>query len=65
MGSNPEDYLLKPNKEGGGNNYFGREALEMLKTMGREQLRSYILMEKIRARRYPNLMIEGDQLVEQ
>ncbi|GIL90454.1 hypothetical protein Vretifemale_18104 [Volvox reticuliferus] len=42
----PEAYVLKPQREGGGNNLYGEELREMLK-VGGEQLSAYILMQRI------------------
>ena len=43
----PERFVLKPQREGGGNNYFGAELVEQLNTMQPQELASHILMEKI------------------
>ena len=32
----PEDYILKPNMEGGGNNFFGVDALNQLMSITKE-----------------------------
>jgi glutathione synthetase len=39
--------VLKPQREGGGNNLYGDEVAEAMKTMSPEELESYILMERI------------------
>eukprot|EP00966_Prymnesium_polylepis_P251193 5807924-Prymnesium_polylepis.1 len=33
----PSDYVMKPQREGGGNNFFGDEMREALRTFSREQ----------------------------
>jgi len=43
----PERYVLKPQREGGGNNVYGKALSEMLRTQGKEILAAYILMERI------------------
>ena len=43
----PERYVLKPQREGGGNNVYGKALSEMLRTQGKEMLAAYILMERI------------------
>ncbi|XP_020101793.1 glutathione synthetase, chloroplastic isoform X3 [Ananas comosus] len=46
----PELYVLKPQREGGGNNIYGddvRETLFRLKSEGSEELSAYILMQRI------------------
>eukprot|EP00002_Diphylleia_rotans_P028807 TRINITY_DN5823_c0_g1_i1.p1 TRINITY_DN5823_c0_g1~~TRINITY_DN5823_c0_g1_i1.p1 ORF type:complete len:520 (+),score=87.80 TRINITY_DN5823_c0_g1_i1:52-1611(+) len=44
---NPEHYVLKPQREGGGNNIYGEELRKMVTTCSREELESYILMERL------------------
>lgn len=49
---NPHDYVLKPLKEGGGNNFFDSELKENLVSFKEDQdsiIKSYILMERIDA----------------
>ncbi|KAL9610169.1 MAG: hypothetical protein Q9204_009098, partial [Flavoplaca sp. TL-2023a] len=45
-----EGYVLKPQREGGGNNVYGAKIPEFLRGLGDDQqkLRSYILMELIK-----------------
>ena len=42
-----ERIILKPNRDGGGNNFFGKDALVELERLGEEERCQYILMEKI------------------
>ena len=42
---NPDRYVLKPQKEGGGNNYYGDKIRQMLSE--ELNLRQYLLMERI------------------
>jgi glutathione synthase len=42
-----QHYVLKPQREGGGNNIYGEDILSAFKTMSAEELSAYILMEKI------------------
>ena len=44
--ASPEDYVLKPQREGGGNNLYGDQIVERLKQ--RKGLAAYILMQRIR-----------------
>ena len=44
---NPQDYVLKPLKEGGGNNFFGDDIKLMLTSLSQEELANFLLMEKI------------------
>jgi glutathione synthase len=43
----PEAYVLKPQREGGGNNLYGEEMARALGRMGAAERASYILMERI------------------
>jgi len=43
----PEAYVLKPQREGGGNNLYGEELRDALRTMSRQERASYILMQRI------------------
>ena len=42
----PDLFVLKPQREGGGNNLYGEEILEKLRQ--RKGLAAYILMQRIR-----------------
>lgn len=44
--ASPEDFVLKPQREGGGNNLYGAQILERLSQ--RRGLAAYILMQRIR-----------------
>ncbi|CAF1397624.1 unnamed protein product, partial [Didymodactylos carnosus] len=44
--SKPDNYVLKPQREGGGNNVFGQDILQLLSDK-KVQLSNYIAMEKI------------------
>ncbi|XP_077983281.1 glutathione synthetase-like [Glandiceps talaboti] len=46
--SNPDKYVLKPQREGGGNNVFGEDIVPVLKEISHDERRAgYILMSKI------------------
>ncbi|XP_055685437.1 glutathione synthetase-like isoform X2 [Lutzomyia longipalpis] len=44
---NPERYVLKPQREGGGNNIYGQDILGALKKMTTTERSAWILMERI------------------
>lgn len=48
--SNPRGFVLKPQREGGGNNLYGDEVAAAIKRMSPSELEGYILMERI----FPN-----------
>ena len=44
----PEHYVLKPNREGGGNNFYDAELISKLQEVhGTDQAKEFILMERI------------------
>ena len=43
----PEKYVLKPQREGGGNNIYGQAIKVALSTMSEEERSAYILMERL------------------
>ncbi|XP_065084778.1 glutathione synthetase-like isoform X2 [Ochlerotatus camptorhynchus] len=45
--SNPERYVLKPQREGGGNNVYGVDIPEALEKMNEDERSAWILMERI------------------
>uniref|UniRef100_A0A914RZ70 glutathione synthase n=1 Tax=Parascaris equorum TaxID=6256 RepID=A0A914RZ70_PAREQ len=47
----PERFVLKPQLEGGGGNYYGSEVAEKLKEMSRDERAAHILMERIQPMR--------------
>ncbi|XP_070491544.1 glutathione synthetase-like isoform X2 [Chironomus tepperi] len=44
---NPEGYVMKPQREGGGNNIYGSDIPEKLTTMSEEERSAYIVMDRI------------------
>jgi len=46
--ANPADYVLKPQREGGGNNFYDDEIPKKLGEMTVEDRKAYILMDKIK-----------------
>ena len=54
---NPEKYVLKPQREGGGNNYFGRDITKIMAEMQPEEKHAYVLMEKIEAETHPAILV--------
>ena len=54
---NPEKYVLKPQREGGGNNYFGKDIPKKITEMKREEQDAYILMEKIKAKTHEAILV--------
>lgn len=58
---NPDDWVLKPHREGGGNNFFGDQLVEQLNTMSASERAAYILMEKIRQPAFDSVrLLDGE-----
>ncbi|XP_022083931.1 glutathione synthetase-like [Acanthaster planci] len=61
----PERYVLKPQREGGGNNFFGDELMQTLTELqGKEERAAYILMERIHPQVISNYEVRGNQPVQ-
>lgn len=45
--AHPERYVLKPQREGGGNNFYEQKLKEKLETLNADELSQYILMDRI------------------
>ncbi|CAH8871055.1 unnamed protein product [Trichobilharzia szidati] len=56
----PENYVLKPQREGGGNNYFGEQLVQKLKSiMNHDERKDYVLMERIRPYVFENQVLNS------
>ncbi|XP_051805894.1 glutathione synthetase-like [Acanthochromis polyacanthus] len=54
--TNPHKFVLKPQREGGGNNYYGEDIVQVLQKFKNDQRRAaYILMDKIQPRTEQNI----------
>jgi len=62
LSKHADDYVLKPQREGGGNNYFGNEILKLLRTIKKEEQKAYIMMEKIQPVPQPSLQVVNGQV---
>ena len=61
--ANPGDWVLKPHREGGGNNFFNDRLVEQLKAMTEKEAAAYILMEKIRQPVFDSVrLVEGQPI---
>lgn len=45
--ANPEGFVLKPQREGGGNNIYGKDVATTIKKLNQEELAAYVLMQRI------------------
>ena len=54
---NPHEYVLKPQREGGGNNFFGKEITNILSKIQKSNFNTYVLMENINAKTHPAILV--------
>ncbi|ELR15612.1 glutathione synthetase [Acanthamoeba castellanii str. Neff] len=50
--TNPDDYVMKPQREGGGNNLYGEKLKHALTTMSAQERAAHILMQRIKPQPY-------------
>ncbi|XP_074508344.1 glutathione synthetase-like [Sebastes fasciatus] len=56
--ADPDEFVLKPQREGGGNNYFGEDIVRKLQEAKSDKRRAaYILMDRIRPRTEQNILL--------
>ncbi|KAI7877917.1 glutathione synthase [Lichtheimia hyalospora FSU 10163] len=60
----PERFVMKPQREGGGNNIYGNDIPSILQKLSPEERNAYILMELIRSPPLQNLMVREGELIE-
>lgn len=60
--SRPDDFVLKPQREGGGNNVWGSRIHEILSSSSAEERGVYVLMERIRPAVYPQALVRGGKV---
>lgn len=53
----PDRFVLKPQREGGGHNYYGDQVREKLKELSPKERSGYILMERISPPPYKNVLV--------
>ncbi|KAM7404258.1 hypothetical protein PAMP_011624 [Pampus punctatissimus] len=59
--ANPDAFVLKPQREGGGNNCFGEDIVKLLQEVKNDKIRAaYILMDRIRPRTEQNILLRRE-----
>ncbi|KAJ2874838.1 Glutathione synthetase [Coemansia aciculifera] len=61
--ANPSNYVVKPQREGGGYNTYGDDIPKLLSSLSDEERKGYILMDLIRAPVFKNILLRNGQLV--
>lgn len=57
-----ETFVLKPQREGGANNFFGEQIKHEIETQTPEHLEAFILMERIHTKTYTNIHCNWSQV---
>jgi glutathione synthase len=60
----PGDFVLKPQREGGGNNYYDDEMVSIIRSLNPDQMKAYILMERIKTPVESSILVV-DQMAEE
>jgi hypothetical protein len=61
---NPNMFVMKPQREGGGNNIYKEHITSALQSMNEEELAAYILMERIFPPAQQAVLVRDGQLLE-
>lgn len=61
---NPQNYVMKPQREGGGSLVYGDDIRTALETWDEDRLNSHILMDRIRPVAMPNYLIIGSTITD-
>lgn len=62
--ADPEGWVLKPSREGGGNNYFGDDLVKQLKELTTRQAHAFILMESIQQTPFRAVRLVEEKVVD-
>lgn len=62
--NHPENFVLKPQREGGGNNVYGKNIPRVLSHLSLDERKSYILMDRIKSPVTKNVMLRNGELTE-
>lgn len=60
---NPQDFVLKPQREGGGNNIYKEDIPIFLKSLPEEDWEAYVLMELIHPKTHKNLILRNGDIL--
>lgn len=62
--AHPDEWVLKPQREGGGNNLYGQDMVRRLEAMKPEESPAFIVMEYIRPAAFHSVRMVEDEVVE-
>lgn len=58
----PQNYVMKPQREGGGNNFYDSDVRVALQALPREEIEAYILMSRIRPKDMHAVLVRNQQI---
>ncbi|KAF7724278.1 hypothetical protein EC973_001179 [Apophysomyces ossiformis] len=61
--NSPDGLVLKPQREGGGHNFYGKEIVDILKNTSSSERNAYILMDLIKSPPLENVMVREGQII--
>ena len=61
---NPRNYVLKPQKEGGGNNFYDEDVKHMLLSNEKKNLKQFLIMERINTPEVKAFMLRNGKVLE-
>ncbi|KAJ2819945.1 Glutathione synthetase [Coemansia erecta] len=61
--SDPSNYVVKPQREGGGYNSYGDDIPRLLNSISDEERQGYILMDLIRAPGFNSMLLRNGKLI--
>lgn len=64
VSSNGHGYVLKPQREGGGNNIYNEDIPDYIKRLTAEDRKGYIVMDLIQPPRLKNTLVRSGSLIE-
>jgi len=62
--NSPSSYVMKPQREGGGNNIYGNDIVNALSTMSDQEIAAYIIMERIKPPSQNAILIRNGTIFE-
>ena len=60
---NPDLFVMKPQREGGGNNLYGQDIANALKTLSADDLSSYVMMDRIKSPTVRNTLVKKGRVL--
>lgn len=61
----PESYVLKPQREGGGNNIYKEDIPGFISNLSKKDMEAYILMELIEPKSNANVLLRGSEILKE